>query len=86
MDLNRVIQELQAERRLIEEAIIVLERLAEGKIRRRGRPPAWLSRLKAQQQEQPSSNQTLSRESRRRKTETSRKHAAASEHQTSNPD
>jgi hypothetical protein len=86
MDLNRVIQELQDERRLIEEAILVLERLAEGKTKRRGRPPAWLSRLKAQQKQEANAAGTPSHENRRRKTDTIKKHAASTEHQTSNPD
>ena len=43
MDVLKMITELRAERSAIEEAIIVLERMAQshgGK--RRGRPPAWL--------------------------------------------
>ena len=34
--------ELRMEREQIEEAILTLERLARGRGRRRGRPPAWL--------------------------------------------
>lgn len=34
--------ELRLEREQIEEAILTLERLARGRGRRRGRPPAWL--------------------------------------------
>jgi len=46
MDINRMLEELRAERAQVEEAIIVLERLAAGRGRRRGRPPAWMSQLK----------------------------------------
>jgi hypothetical protein len=43
MDVTKILAELKAERAQIEEAIISLERLARGRGRRRGRPPAWLS-------------------------------------------
>lgn len=38
-----MLSEMKAERAMIEEAIITLERLARGQGRRRGRPPAWMS-------------------------------------------
>ena len=49
MDLLKMIAELRAERAVIDNALIVLERLirAQG-VTRRGRPPAWLSKLEAQ--------------------------------------
>jgi hypothetical protein len=34
------------ERVQVEEAIVVLERLARGRGRRRGRPPAWMATVK----------------------------------------
>lgn len=37
-----MLAELRMEREQIEEAILSLERLARGRGRRRGRPPAWL--------------------------------------------
>lgn len=46
MDVNKMLQELKEEREQIEEAILSLERLARGRGRRRGRPPAWLSEMK----------------------------------------
>ncbi len=39
MDLNKMIAELTAERNRLDEAILALERLLAGKLRRRGRPP-----------------------------------------------
>jgi hypothetical protein len=42
MDVNKMLAELRLERQQIEEAIISLERLARGRGKRRGRPPAWL--------------------------------------------
>jgi len=38
--------ELRQEREQIEEAIMSLERLARGRGKRRGRPPAWMSEVK----------------------------------------
>jgi hypothetical protein len=43
MDLTEMLAELRQERAQIEQAIIILERLARGRGKRRGRPPAWLS-------------------------------------------
>ena len=42
MDVDKMLVELRLEREQIEEAILTLERLARGRGRRRGRPPAWL--------------------------------------------
>ena len=42
MDLTAMLMELRAERDLIDEAIVSLERIARGQGKRRGRPPAWL--------------------------------------------
>jgi len=41
-----MIAELHQEREGIEQAILVLERLAAGQGKRRGRPPAWMSAMK----------------------------------------
>ena len=46
MDINKMLAELRTEREQIEEAIMTLERLARGRGRRRGRPPAWMSMIK----------------------------------------
>jgi hypothetical protein len=46
MDINKMLADLRAEREQIEEAIMTLERLARGRGRRRGRPPAWMSNIK----------------------------------------
>lgn len=43
MDVTKILAELKEERHQIEEAILSLERLARGRGRRRGRPPAWLT-------------------------------------------
>jgi len=46
MDISKMLADLRAEREQIEEAIMTLERLARGRGRRRGRPPAWMSQIK----------------------------------------
>lgn len=46
MDVLKMLAELRQEREQIEEAILTLERLARGRGRRRGRPPAWMTELK----------------------------------------
>jgi hypothetical protein len=46
MDVIKMLADLRHEREQIEEAILTLERLATGRGKRRGRPPAWMSALK----------------------------------------
>ena len=46
MDVIKMLAELRQERDQLDEAILTLERLASGRGRRRGRPPAWMSKLK----------------------------------------
>lgn len=45
MDVTKILTDLRQEREQIEEAIMSLERLARGRGRRRGRPPAWMAEL-----------------------------------------
>ena len=46
MDVLKMLVDLRQEREQIEEAIVTLERLARGRGRRRGRPPAWMAAIK----------------------------------------
>ncbi len=46
MDVSKILEELRQEREQLEEAILSLERLARGRGRRRGRPPAWMVEAK----------------------------------------
>jgi hypothetical protein len=46
LDVNKMLAELRTEREQVEEAGIVLERLARGKGKRRGRPPTWMTAIK----------------------------------------
>jgi hypothetical protein len=43
MDVQKMLSELYGERRQIDEAILVLQTMAAGQGRRRGRPPKWMS-------------------------------------------
>lgn len=45
MDVTKILADLRQEKIQIEEAIGSLERLAQGRGRRRGRPPAWMKDL-----------------------------------------
>lgn len=46
MDVLKMLADLRREREQIEEAILTLERLAQGRGRKRGRPPAWMTEVK----------------------------------------
>lgn len=46
LDISKILDELRKELEQVEEAILSMERLAIGTGRRRGRPPAWMSKLK----------------------------------------
>lgn len=47
MDIAKILAELKAELAAIDEAMVVLQRLAYGQGKRRGRPPAWMRAVKA---------------------------------------
>jgi hypothetical protein len=46
MDINKMLAELRAERDQLAEAILIFERLAVGRGKRRGRPPKWMAEVK----------------------------------------
>jgi hypothetical protein len=53
MDVSKILLELREERQQIEEAILSLERLARGRGRRRGRPPAWMTEVTTKRRGRP---------------------------------
>jgi hypothetical protein len=67
MDIMKMLDELRQEREAIEEAILTLERLANGQGRRRGRPPAWMAALKRKQTVEPGTPAVLPQRTRGRK-------------------
>jgi hypothetical protein len=46
MDVTKILADRRQEREQLEEAILSLERLARGRGKRRGRPPAWMVETK----------------------------------------
>ena len=52
MDILKMLSELRSERGQIEDAILVLERLASGHGKRRGRPPKWMANTHSRQASQ----------------------------------
>jgi hypothetical protein len=78
MDILKMLAELRAEREQVEEAIMVLERIALGGRRRRGRPPAWMmARTNGQSSKaSPEGRTRFSPESRRRMAESQRRRRA----------
>jgi hypothetical protein len=53
MDVVKMLNELRQERQSLDEAIVVLERLARGQGKRRGRPPAWMVELRKKEAAAP---------------------------------
>ena len=66
MDILKMITELRSERAAIEQALLVLERLAGSHGKRRGRPPAWLTAAKATGGGNSGVKRTVSPEARKR--------------------
>ena len=78
MELVKLIAELRAERVAIEEALVVLERLARSQGKRRGRPPAWLSIARSSADgDAPVRKRILSPEARKRMADAQKKRWAA---------
>jgi hypothetical protein len=53
MDISKMLEELRAERDGINQAILVMERLAAGQGKRRGRPPAWMKDVMVKRRGRP---------------------------------
>ncbi|HLH41136.1 MAG TPA: hypothetical protein VKX39_18445 [Bryobacteraceae bacterium] len=81
MDIIKMLSELRTEREQIEGAIIVLERLAHGHGKRRGRPPAWMSATKSKKpsttNDETPKKRAVSPEARARMAQAQRKRWAA---------
>jgi hypothetical protein len=75
MDILKMIAELHAERAAIDEALVVLQRLAKGRSGRRGRPPAWMALVHGNSSGEKT--RTLSAETRKRMAEAQRRRWAA---------
>jgi hypothetical protein len=53
MDVMKVLAQLRQEREQLGEAILSLERLASGRGRGRGRPPAWMAEITTKRRGRP---------------------------------
>lgn len=58
MDILTMLSDLRQEREGIEQAILTLERLAAGRGKRRGRPPAWMKSIRKRGRPKGSKNKT----------------------------
>ncbi len=76
MDVTKMIAELRAERAAIEEALVVLERIARNRGGRRGRPPVWMSVIRGGATA-PKGQRTFSAETRKKMAEAQKKRWAA---------
>ena len=70
-----MLSELRSERGQIEDAILVLERLARGHGKRRGRPPKWMANTHSRQASQAEApkRRAVSAEARKRMAEAQRR-------------
>jgi hypothetical protein len=53
MDIVEILGQLRQERAQLTEAVVSLERLAQGRGRGRGRPPAWLAQITPKRRGRP---------------------------------
>ena len=73
-----MIAELRSERAAIEDALVVLERLAKTRGKRRGRPPSWMAAIRgAEAENEVERTRVLSAETRKRMAEAQKKRWAA---------
>jgi hypothetical protein len=79
MDILKMLSDLRSERGQIEDAILVLERLARGEGRRRGRPPKWMAQTHSRPASQVGApkRRVVSAEARKRMSEAQRRRWAA---------
>ena len=79
MDIQQMIAELQAERAAIEDALLVLGKLAQTRGKRRGRPPSWMTAIRSATGSSAAVHKTrvLSPETRKRMAEAQKKRWAA---------
>jgi len=72
-----MIAELQSEKEAIDDAILVLERLANTRGKRRGRPPLWMSVVRDAGRAETRRTRVFSAETRKRMAEAQKKRWAA---------
>jgi hypothetical protein len=77
MDVLKMIAALRAERVAIDEALIVLERLAGSHGKRRGRPPAWMTAIRGGSTTVSKRTRVMSAETRKKMADAQKKRWAA---------
>jgi len=79
MDLTKMIAELREQKQALEETMLILERIARGQGKRRGRPPAFLSDLgtASNKTETPRKRKPFSAETRKKMAASQRRRWAA---------
>ena len=78
MNILQMLEDLRLERQRIDEAILVVERLAAGGSRRRGRPPKWMSATKiVDGRTMPKGRRTFSAAARKKMAEAQKRRWAA---------
>jgi len=78
MDILKMLTELRTERQRLEEAILVVERLAAGtRGKRRGRPPKWMAAAKSADTETSARKRRFSAATRQRMAAAQKKRWAA---------
>lgn len=77
MDVLKMIAALRSERAAIDEALIVLERLAGSHGKRRGRPPAWMAAMRTGVAPAAKRTRVMSAETRKKMAEAQKKRWAA---------
>jgi len=77
MDVLKMIAALRAERVAIDEALVVLERLAGSHGKRRGRPPAWMAAIRSGSAPATKRTRVMSAETRKKMADAQKKRWAA---------
>lgn len=77
MNVTQMIAELHQEREALTEAMAVLEKIAQTRGKRRGRPPAWLAGLTASKMGAPRAKRVVSAATKKKMALAQRKRWAA---------
>jgi hypothetical protein len=77
MDVLKMIAALRSERAAIDEALLVLERLAGSHGKRRGRPPAWMAAIRGTTGAGVKRTRVMSAETRKKMADAQKKRWAA---------
>jgi hypothetical protein len=59
MDITKILFELRSQLQQLDEAILVIQRLAAGQGKRRGRPPKWMAQVRDREPSVPVSSASV---------------------------